>query len=276
MAKKKKKTKKKAGKRAKKAAKKKTKKFSESRVNILASYVRDLHKSGYSRDEIKDSLRKNGASAALISAVMRKARSGKALRPRTTVLKSKKGRRKSAPKPKKKKKKKKKAGLFAKKKKKPIIKKTKKKKAPIFKVKKPKSKKTFRRKKVKPVLIIMIIALIIIAGVGVLAMPKDCGRDLSCFMEEANKCSNAKYLAEMDNAEVKFTTHGCKLEKEIVNVDRDEPKDVRDMFTGMSMICRYDKGEFSTQYTDRIAGGVDTCSGSLADAVEVLQKAKNT
>ncbi|MBW3014235.1 hypothetical protein KY335_03260 [Candidatus Woesearchaeota archaeon] len=239
------------------------KEISKTKIEILAGYVRDLHKSGYTNDEIKASLKRNGASPALISAAMRTAKSGKSIRPRLPTLKPKKIPKKKPAK---------KKPLFKKKKK--IIKEVKKKKAAKFKVIQPKTKKTFKKRKLKPFILFMIIFLIIIAAVGVLAMPKNCGQDLACFVEKANKCDGAKYFANIDNAEVKFTTHGCSIEKKIIEVSRDEPKDVRNIFTGMAMVCKYERGQFSTQYTDGISGGIDTCSGELANVIDKLTTVK--
>jgi hypothetical protein len=253
-----------AKKKVKKLKSKPQKEISKTKIEILAGYVRELHKSGYTNEEIKASLRKNGASPALISAAMKTARSGKSVRPRLPAFKPKKTVQK---KPAKKKKR------FFKKKKK-IIKEVKKKKAAKFKVMQPETKKTFKKKKIKPFLLFLVIFLIIIAAVGVLAMPKNCGRNLGCFVEKANKCGGAKYFANVDNAEVKFTTHGCSVEKRIIEVSRDEPKDVRNIFTGMAMVCKYEKGQFSTQYTDKISGGINTCSGELVNVIDKLTSAK--
>ncbi len=248
----------------KKAKKKPKKKMSGAKVEILAGYVRSLHRSGYEVSEIKASLRKNGASPALIAAAIRKAGSKKSLG--AGLSKLKKGKKKIKPK--------KKFKLFKKKKK--IIKEIKKKKGVKFRVKKPKTKRTFKKKKLKPMMVFAILAILIILGVSVLAMPKNCGRDLSCFMEKADKCADAKYFADIDNAEVKFSTHGCRIEKRILKVDRNEPKEVRDLFTGMSMSCKYDKGEFSTVYTDKLSGGLETCTGKLADAITKLKTVRGT
>ena len=261
----KRKVKRKIKKKAKKKAKAKPKKkMTGAKVEILAGYVRSLHRSGYDVSEIKASLRKNGASSALIAAAIRKAGSKKSLRSGLSGIK--KGKKKVKPK--------KPFKLFKKKKK--IIKEVKKKKGVKFQVKKPKTKRTFQKKKLKPMMIFAILAILIILGISVLAMPKNCGRDLSCFMAEADKCAGAKYFADIDNAEVKFSTHGCRVEKRILEVDRDEPKEAQNLFTGMSMNCKYEKGEFSTVYTDRLSGGLETCTGKLADAITKLKTVRGT
>ncbi len=64
----------------------------------------------------------------------------------------------------------------------------------------------------------------------------------------------------------------CTLIKTITRMGVREPRQVKDLFLGLSMKCSYQKGAFSPDYIRKLDGKLDTCFGPLATVINDLRK----
>ncbi len=121
---------------------------------------------------------------------------------------------------------------------------------------------------------LIIIAILIISLLVVFAasQPKDCGTDADCFIGLANACKPAKFRNVVDTTGISYVTKDCKLTKKIISLSPDEPKEVVDLFLGLSMTCNYRENMFTRLYIDEISGELETCSGSLATVIRELRR----
>ena len=112
-----------------------------------------------------------------------------------------------------------------------------------------------------------IIVTILVVVIIFINSPKDCGNDEQCFIQHANLCEKVKLTNFIAQAEFVYTANGCELKKTVIQLDKNEQKEVRNKFEGKSMVCTYGKYNFNPAYLKEIAGGISSCKGELADEI---------
>ncbi len=124
--------------------------------------------------------------------------------------------------------------------------------------------------------IVGVVALVIIVGVmfDVLKTPEPVQgvcQTKSCFIKKANLCEPVIYNTKIKTVELRLRTTGnCELIKEVTNVDKDEPENIKSLFKGAKMTCPYTKGQFEDKYIEQISYDMLTCKGRLADAIKTI------
>ena len=146
---------------------------------------------------------------------------------------------------------------------------------------KSKKKVTLPKKKDNPqrtlvvgiIFIIIVILLIILFYSGGLigkAYVTECDTS-ACFIEKANACEPAIYTTTMGTTTVEMEIlPGCELKKTILALDETEPAEVRTFFTGKTMTCDYEQGNFDEDFAFQISGPLDECEGNLVDAINAV------
>jgi len=129
-------------------------------------------------------------------------------------------------------------------------------------------------RKYHPMMIILAcIAIIIIV---LLVMPigiTNCGSDANCFITKANACEPVKFKNMIDTTEISYViADECSVTKTITKLGDREPKEVKELFSGLNMKCNYEKGRFSPEYIEEISGYLETCSGPLATVILELRR----
>lgn len=116
--------------------------------------------------------------------------------------------------------------------------------------------------------------LIIFLGIGVFLLyttlfgiQVDCG-DSDCFMRQANACLDARYVEQLQDFSIEYTTNGCELTKRVTGASFSQQA-----LDGKSMRCEYTQGSFAEEHLTYLEY-VSSCSGSLAEAVKSLDKQK--
>jgi hypothetical protein len=124
--------------------------------------------------------------------------------------------------------------------------------------------------------IMIILACIAIIIIVLLVMPigiTNCGSDADCFIPKANACEEVKFKNMIDTTEISYTIdEECSVTKTITKLGDREPKEVKDLFLGLSMECNYERGRFSPEYIEEISGYLETCRGPLATVIEELRR----
>ena len=91
------------------------------------------------------------------------------------------------------------------------------------------------------------------------------------FVSRVQSCRSGTYLGQVDGSLVKYQTQNCEVIKEIAHVGEQEPKEIRVLFEGKSMTCKYRKGEFNLENINEFMDGIDSCSGELKDILLELR-----
>ncbi|MBW2995204.1 hypothetical protein KY312_02540 [Candidatus Woesearchaeota archaeon] len=91
------------------------------------------------------------------------------------------------------------------------------------------------------------------------------------FVSRVQGCESATYLGQVDNSLVKYSTKNCQVIKEITHIGDQEPQEVRLLFEGKKMTCKYRAGEFNYDDIDYFMNGIDSCWGDLKDILLELQ-----
>ncbi|MDP3026298.1 MAG: hypothetical protein Q8N63_01215 [Nanoarchaeota archaeon] len=123
----------------------------------------------------------------------------------------------------------------------------------------------------------ILILLLIIALVGAvyLYLPKDCGTDRDCFIQKAQTCSKAKIIDYKEGNEFIYeikdkTENDCifyiKMNKMKENTDYNLVKALE----GKDMLCKVSLDNFKTNPLADIKDIIDSCSGSLKEALQQL------
>jgi hypothetical protein len=94
------------------------------------------------------------------------------------------------------------------------------------------------------------------------------------FVSRVQGCSSGKYLGQVDNSLVKYTTDNCHVTKEIVHIGDQEPKEMQVLFEGKKMTCEYRRGEFNFDDIDYFLKDIDGCWGELKDLLVELNNYK--
>lgn len=137
--------------------------------------------------------------------------------------------------------------------------------APIKQTQKP-------RKSLVSLFLTALILVIVGGSIWLLfAQAIDCGKDNICFIEQANNCGNARMNTLIAQAEFKFSTNNCQLIKKLVKLSDEEPAAVKQALEGKSMTCKYDKESFDPAYLSTVTSRLDSCSGSLKTALDVIR-----
>ncbi|MEM4263768.1 MAG: hypothetical protein QW666_02640 [Candidatus Woesearchaeota archaeon] len=123
---------------------------------------------------------------------------------------------------------------------------------------------TYHRK--MGVIIISILCIILIAAMLLFFVTPICLTE-SCFINAANECGHAKYKNNIKGTEVRFETEGCVLTKTIISLGPEEPEEIKKVFQGKSMTCRYQQNNFDPLYITSLTGLINTCEGELKEEI---------
>jgi len=100
-------------------------------------------------------------------------------------------------------------------------------------------------------------------------VPQQCN-DKDCFVSFANDCKNASYTADESYGSVNYSASNCVFTKTIVSLDAGEAQDMKAALEGKSLSCSYKSKNFNPQWTSSLMLGIDSCEGSLRDALVLL------
>lgn len=101
---------------------------------------------------------------------------------------------------------------------------------------------------------------------------KDCGSDIDCFMEYANKCRPASLTVDFAGNILEYSsTDDCKLIKKIAKVTPSESIEVKDFLEGKEMVCDYGVLYLNQTWIENFATGLESCQGELKDAIVDLR-----
>ncbi len=127
---------------------------------------------------------------------------------------------------------------------------------------------SFHSPNLKYMLFLLIgLAAVILIIILILNGPKNCGNDLKCFTDIANRCGSAKFQNVIADADFKYSVNDCVLRKKVMSLAEDEPLDVKKRFEGKTMLCDYKINFFDAKFVMDIAGGIQKCRGPLAEAI---------
>lgn len=129
---------------------------------------------------------------------------------------------------------------------------------------------------------------------------KDCARDKNCFLAEAKKCNDAVYEQEFEGSIIEFSSgkltaeesaaagnnnkesnnkennnkNDCLITKRFKTFSSQEPKEIKDLFEDLEMICSYSKEDFDSTVANDLVAGIEKCDGLLKDAIYELRIAQ--
>lgn len=96
--------------------------------------------------------------------------------------------------------------------------------------------------------------------------------EAQCFINAANNCQKAYFETSIKGTMFRLTSENCMITKELMSIASNEPENLHQMFTGKSMICKYQKGNFNPDHIFELTGNLLMCEGPLKDAyLSVLQ-----
>ncbi len=103
----------------------------------------------------------------------------------------------------------------------------------------------------------------------------DCGEDVSCFVQNAQRCSPAVMERRIAGSVMRYeTTDGCTFIKSFSVISASEPRPVHELFGGKMMTCTYEKGSFDMRWINTLTGDIARCEGELRDAFVELMSAQ--
>ncbi|MBW3013323.1 hypothetical protein KY340_03895 [Candidatus Woesearchaeota archaeon] len=125
-----------------------------------------------------------------------------------------------------------------------------------------------------PLIIILACVAVVIILLMLLSFgTKNCGSNEACMIEKANACEPARFKNMVDTTELSYLIgDDCSITKQITRLGEKEPKEVKDLFLGLSMKCTYNRGAFSRTYLTDISGNLETCEGPLAAVITELRR----
>ncbi len=99
----------------------------------------------------------------------------------------------------------------------------------------------------------------------------DCGNDVDCFVENANKCQTSLLEINEDGTISTYKIEeGCVFHREYTQLSDNEPEIMKDLFEGKSLTCNYVEKNFNEEWVDSITQGIEECDGELVDAIYAL------
>ena len=107
---------------------------------------------------------------------------------------------------------------------------------------------------------------------GSVDMAKNAGicKTKECFITAANSCENSTFYSTEDIGFVKYETSGCFFMKTLMNANKEELPEIKELVEGKSLICQYDYGNFDSRWIDSISDGIEFCQGDLKEAIGEL------
>jgi len=121
-------------------------------------------------------------------------------------------------------------------------------------------------------IVIAVILIIIFIFPSVAIGSKKCA-DKACFVTAANNCENVILEQNEEGSTFKYEAKSCVLTKTAVNLNIDEPQEMKDLLEGKSLQCTYITGAFNEDWTDTLSLSLEDCSGELKDAIDELAAA---
>lgn len=105
---------------------------------------------------------------------------------------------------------------------------------------------------------------------GVVVTTTNCGNDIECFKSIAQACGKARVAQMLGTSLLEFTTHDCTLMKRVASFGTEEPAHVVSVLSGKTMECAYQRNALPKELLDGLAGGIESCQGTLKDALYQL------
>ena len=128
---------------------------------------------------------------------------------------------------------------------------------------------------VKLASIILPAILIIVVIIFLIPTSTKCGFDQFCFIEKAELCESVEMKDNIgDGTIAKYEAKDCILTKEIETFSQTEPIEVINFFQKKTMECRYEQNNFDASLIQGLSIGIESCQGSLADAINELRLAQ--
>ena len=94
--------------------------------------------------------------------------------------------------------------------------------------------------------------------------------DLHCFVHHGKNCLDSTYTTEVTGLTIHQTVESdCTLKREVIQVASNEADMVKDL-NGLSMECKYQRGNFNPRYGDTIIGMPTQCQGQLLDRIRKI------
>jgi hypothetical protein len=147
--------------------------------------------------------------------------------------------------------------------------------AKIFKKKetaeKPKKEITLKEPHKWSFLIIVILLIVVIASAlfFISTLPKDCGVDKQCFIENAQLGKYVIVKEDVVGSTLQYSNKDNVITKQFVAFSADEPAEIITLLNGKKMECPYTL--FDQELINGFFGGLDKCSGDLLDTVYELE-----
>lgn len=92
-----------------------------------------------------------------------------------------------------------------------------------------------------------------------------------CFIQRATNCERSVYAVNDGGTVYEFKSFwDCTFKKTVKSVSEYEPEQIKEMFEGKSMECRYSKGNFDEKWLSTLLGGLEKCSGPLKQSLYEL------
>lgn len=108
--------------------------------------------------------------------------------------------------------------------------------------------------------------------IGSADMSKQAGicKTKDCFITAANSCENSTFYSTEDIGFIKYETSECFFMKTLMNANKEELPEIKELVEGKSLICQYDYGNFDSRWIDSISDGIEYCQGDLKEAIGEL------
>jgi hypothetical protein len=112
--------------------------------------------------------------------------------------------------------------------------------------------------------------LLVVILVGVFAFLSTRNLTKEEFVSRVQGCKSGSYLGQVDNSLVKYSTNNCQVTKQITYIGDKEPQQIRTLFEGKAMTCKYTKGQFNFDNVEYMMKDIDSCWGDLKEILVEL------
>lgn len=114
-----------------------------------------------------------------------------------------------------------------------------------------------------------VLALLVLAGCS--SSQKSGCTTKDCFISAANQCSDSTLtLAEDAGTFTYSSSGGCVFTKTLVTPNANETQEMKNLLTGKSLTCKYEKGKFDQRWVNSLILGLENCQGDLKDTLGEL------
>ena len=92
-----------------------------------------------------------------------------------------------------------------------------------------------------------------------------------CFISLAGDCKEISLTFTEDAGVLKYSSSkDCVFTKTLVSLNADETQEMKNLFEGKSLTCRYEKGKFDQRWVTSLIFGIEYCEGELRDILVEL------